>query len=133
MTQWFLLGPPEQGPFSPKQVLEMVRNGEISRETKLRKDDSAWFAAGEIGGLFEAAVRPTIRYRCPSCREEVRANVHHCSRCGSLFDDPLREVTEHRIRGGQAAEGADRPGQADGGRGSSMQSWLNRLRRRSDS
>lgn len=126
MAQWFLQGPPEQGPLSPQQVLTLVRSGEITRQTKLRKDDSAWFAAGDIGGLFESALKPTIRYRCPSCKAEVRSDVHHCSRCGSLFDLALRDVTEHSVRAHTAA--ADR--ENGGSRSSSMQNWLNKLRRR---
>ncbi len=127
MAQWFLLGPPEQGPLSPQQVLQMVRNGEITRQTKLRKDDSAWFSADEIGGLFEAALKPTIHYRCPSCRAEVSPNVHHCSRCGSLFDLALREVTEHHVRSSLTSSEP-----ASSNRNSSMQNWLNKIRRRSD-
>jgi hypothetical protein len=128
MTQWFMQSAAaELGPFAPSQVLEMVRRGEITRETKLKKDDSAWFPAGEIGGLFEAAVRPTVKYLCPICRGEVKIPPCECPHCGRQIDVAHRKVVEHTI------ETAGRNGQAPSGPGASMQSWLDKIRRRGNS
>jgi len=128
MPQWFMQSAAEElGPFSPSQVLEMVRRGEITRDTKLKKDDSAWFPAGEIGGLFEAAVRPTVRYLCPVCRSEVKIPPCQCAHCGRDIDVAHRQVIEHKI------ESVSHNGHAPGGPGASMQGWLNKIRRRGKS
>ncbi len=128
MTQWFMQSAAaELGPFAPSQVLDMVRRGEITRETKLKKDDSAWFPAGEIGGLFEAAVRSTVRYLCPVCRGEVKIPPCECPHCGRQIDVAHRNVVEHKI------ETASRNGQAPGGPGATMQGWLNKIKRRGNS
>jgi len=128
MTQWFMQSAAaELGPFAPSQVLEMVRRGEITRDTKLKKDDSAWFPAGEIGGLFEAAVRSTIRYLCPACRVEVKMPPCECPNCGRQIDVAYREVTQHQI------ESSARNSQTPGKPAVSMQGWLNKIRRRGSS
>ncbi len=128
MTQWFMQSAAaELGPFAPSQVLEMVRRGEITRETKLKKDDSAWFPAGEIGGLFEAALRPTIGYLCPVCRGDIKIPPCECPHCGRQVDVAHRKVTEHKI------ETSSPNGQTPGGPGVGMQGWLNKIRRRGKS
>jgi len=128
MTKWFVQsGEEERGPYTPSQVLDMVRKGQILQTTKLRKDNSAWFVAAEIGGLFEAAVKPTIRFRCPVCGAEVKQPPCSCPQCGRDLDMARREVIQNRI---EAAAPADKPATAPG---ASMQGWLSRITRRRDS
>ena len=45
------------GPMSPQELLEMVRVGDVTGTTLVRKNDSKWFRADSVGGLFEAAFR----------------------------------------------------------------------------
>lgn len=45
------------GPLSPQQLLELVRIGDVTVTTRVRKNDSSWFRADEVSGLFEAAFR----------------------------------------------------------------------------
>lgn len=131
MTQWFVQsGEEARGPFTPSQVLDLVRRGQIVPTTKLRKDDSAWFVASEIGGLFEAAVKPTVRFRCPVCGSEVKQPPCSCPQCGRDIDMARREVIQHRI---EVAAPGDKPPTAPGNSGATMQSWLSRIRRRRDS
>mgnify|MGYP000293648354 CR=1 FL=1 len=40
------------GPLRPSELLDKVRSGEVRPETMLRKDDSAYFQASDVGGLF---------------------------------------------------------------------------------
>jgi hypothetical protein len=40
---------------SAGDLLKKVREGEVTPQTHVRKEDSAWFPADEVGGLFEAA------------------------------------------------------------------------------
>jgi hypothetical protein len=45
------------GPMSPQELLEMVRVGDVTPTTPVRKNDSKWFRADTVGGLFESAFR----------------------------------------------------------------------------
>jgi hypothetical protein len=57
-TQWYceLMGKVE-GPLTSVQLLQKVKLGEITQDTPIRKNDSKWFPAIEVNGLFEAAFR----------------------------------------------------------------------------
>ncbi len=124
MAQWFVQSAEEVlGPYSPSEVLEQVRRGAITRETKLRKNDSAWFPAGEIGGLFEAALKPTVRFFCPGCGGTIKEPPCTCPHCDRHVDTARKEVVQHQI---EPSPRAAKPS----GPGASMQSWLSRLKRR---
>ena len=45
------------GPLTAAELLSKVRKGEIGDNTPIRKNDSNWFPAVEVNGLFEAAFR----------------------------------------------------------------------------
>ncbi|MCA9042598.1 MAG: DUF4339 domain-containing protein [Planctomycetaceae bacterium] len=46
-----------QGPLSSQQLIEMVQQGKVSRNTLVRRDgNSKWYRAENIGGLFSPAV-----------------------------------------------------------------------------
>lgn len=123
MAQWFVQSAEDVlGPFGPSDVLDMVRRGTIRRETKLRKDDSAWFPAEQIGGLFEAAAKPTIRFRCPECGGEIKQPPCRCPQCEQLIHRARREVIENHI----GVASAD--GHPDSGQATRMQEWLRRLK-----
>lgn len=129
MTSWFIQqkeGVQELGPFKPAELLEMVRKGEVVEDTILRKDDSAWFPASDVGGLFEAARRPTIQYFCPQCSTEVTEPPVVCFRCGREIREGITKITEHGIinRADQSATE-----QAS----SSVKRWLQRKRKKNDS
>ena len=120
MTKWFVQQDESQediGPLKPSELLELVRSGKVTSDSMLRKDDSNWFVAGEVGGLFEAAMRPTIRYYCPQCEVEVTEPPVTCHECGREIHRALTKITENTI-----------VSQADqnvlGGAGSSVKNWL---------
>jgi hypothetical protein len=71
----------EVGPLSPTELLTLVRRGEIKPETRLRKNDSAWFPASDVGGLFEAAARQEVRFHCPACNHQVPKPPVTCPKC----------------------------------------------------
>ena len=56
MAEWYfeMMGQPV-GPITGKQLLERVRSGDIVVDTPVRKDDSQWVPARDVGGLFTAA------------------------------------------------------------------------------
>lgn len=101
MTQWFIQsedGHQDLGPFRPNELLEMVRNGQVTRRTKIRRDDkTAWFTASDVGGLFEAAMRPTIQYFCPACDTEVGDPPIVCHHCGHKVRRAVTRITENTI------------------------------------
>ena len=57
-TKWFYkLGGRTVGPISGADLLVKVRDGTIAEGSWVRKDDSAWFPAEDVSGLFEQAFR----------------------------------------------------------------------------
>jgi hypothetical protein len=57
-TKWFYkLGGRTLGPISGSDLLAKVREGAIKEGSWVRKDDSAWFPAEDVSGLFEEAFR----------------------------------------------------------------------------
>jgi len=57
-TKWFYkLGGRTEGPISSADLLAKVREGAITEGSWVRKDDSAWFPAEDVSGLFEQAFR----------------------------------------------------------------------------
>ncbi|MFG0261675.1 MAG: DUF4339 domain-containing protein [Novipirellula sp. JB048] len=109
------------GPLRPSELLMKVRAGDVKPDTLIRKDDSAWFVAAEVGGLFEAAMRPTIEHFCPQCERPVSEPPVHCAHCGCEVHKALTRITENTISGGTLVSG--QPGR-------SVQSWLQRKMRR---
>lgn len=124
MTSWFIQTDDDRddlGPFRPSELLQKVRAGEVKRDTKLRKDNSAWFSAGEVGGLFEAAMRPTIEYFCPQCKKRVSAPPVVCNYCGREIHQAVTRITENTI-----ADPDDKRHNEQAGR--SVQNWLRKKR-----
>lgn len=115
MTQWFIQadeGHRDLGPYPPDELLQMVRSGEVTRNTRIRRDDeSVWFMASEVGGLFEAAMRPTIQYFCPVCETEVSDPPKVCHHCGHKIRRAVTKITENTIinRQDQPRANAPRP------------------------
>ncbi len=121
MTQWFVQQADDRddlGPYRPSELLDLVRSGEVSKDTRVRKGSSAWFAAGDVGGLFEAALRPTIEYFCPQCETEVSEPPTSCPKCGREIRQGITRITEHAI-----TQRTDMP--VNGGTaGGSVKRWL---------
>ena len=69
------------GPLTPAELLEKVRTGEITFDTKIRKDDSQWVAASEVGDLFERAVAVKKKQVCPYCQVEIGKPPIQCPGC----------------------------------------------------
>ena len=125
MNQWFVLHESEaRGPFTPKELLTMVRRGTITEATKLRKDNSSWFPAREVGGLFEAAVKPTVVLHCPDCQAVIPQPPCMCPGCGRQVENARREVVQNRIdaRSESATKNVIT---------ASMQNWLNKVKKKS--
>ncbi|MBD54801.1 MAG: hypothetical protein CMM05_06945 [Rhodopirellula sp.] len=124
MTRWFVQQDESQedlGPLRPSELLEMVRGGKVTSESMLRKDDSNWFSASNVGGLFEAAMRPTIRYFCPQCETEVTEPPVNCHECGREIQRALTQITENSIVNQEDQS-------VVGNAGNSVKNWLKKKR-----
>jgi hypothetical protein len=122
VTSWFIKSDDEDlGPYRPSELLQKVRSGEVTRQTQLRKDDSAWFLAGDVGGLFEAALRPTIEYFCPQCETPVSEPPVTCSQCGRELHRAVTKITENSISDPQQESVTEHAGR-------SVQNWLRKKR-----
>ncbi|MCA9140460.1 MAG: hypothetical protein KDB00_27000 [Planctomycetales bacterium] len=112
----------EVGPLRPRELLTLVRKGEIKPETRLRKDDSAWFPAADVGGLFEAAVRREVLYYCPACGQRIGPPPRTCPNClRDIGRNEARVVVPEKVKGDIALHGQiDEPKEAQ----NSVQSWL---------
>ena len=131
MTNWYVQHPDPDfeeefiGPLRPSELLKMVREGEVGPEHLLRKDDSAWFEAREVGGLFEAAMRPTIRLFCPRCNTLIPEVPIICHKCGLEVQKAREEITENTIENPN-----DKSITSQAGR--SVQKWLQKKVRKKD-
>ncbi len=83
------------GPLTPKQLLEKVKEGEVMPQTLVRKDDSQWVEAGEVGGLTDAATKNRV-YSCPFCGAPLKRPPSTCRGCTRWieFSDDYRDPTE---------------------------------------
>jgi hypothetical protein len=99
MSDWYIQVEESEnlGPFGPSELLSMVRSGDVTRESVIRKHNTGWYAASDVGGLFEAAMRPTIEYLCPQCETEVSEPPVVCDHCGRKIRHALTKITEHSI------------------------------------
>ncbi|TWU05602.1 GYF domain-containing protein [Stieleria varia] len=126
MTSWFVQRmdgnyQTEVGPLRPAELLAMVRSGEVTPGSFVRKDDSAWFEASKVGGLFEAAERPTVHYYCPQCETEVKEPPVTCPKCLRDIRKAHEVLTENKIATKRSDQASDAP-QSSAKR--SMQNWL---------
>jgi hypothetical protein len=69
------------GPLSPSELIEKIRAGQVKEDTLIRKDDSQWVSASQVGGLFEAAQRKETRLICPYCGHDVDRPPTTCKSC----------------------------------------------------
>lgn len=127
MSLWYVQSAESDvGPLRPAELLDLVRGGKVVAETMVRKDDSSWFAAREVGGLFEAARRPTIEHFCPDCGEKVGQPPTHCARCIKDLMKTKTKITEHSVGGGRSSTPPSSNGPSD-----SAKRWLQRRRKNS--
>ncbi|TWU19134.1 DUF4339 domain-containing protein [Allorhodopirellula heiligendammensis] len=116
MTAWFVQqGNEELGPLRPADLLALVRDGTVHPETRVRKDDSSWFAASAVGGLFEAARRPTIEHYCPHCENvRVAPPPTTCPKCDQTLTKTRERIIENSLSksNSQASDSAASQGPA---------------------
>ena len=101
MATWYVrTEEAELGPLKPSQLLTMIREGELVGGTPIRKDDSAWFPAREVGGLFDAARRPTIEHYCPACDARCPEPPCQCPTCMQYLERTRKNIIHHDVQAG---------------------------------
>lgn len=124
VTEWFVQteSDAELGPLRPSELLALVRSGKVTRQTLVRSNNSSWVVAGDVGGLFEAALRPTIQYLCPQCENEVSEPPVRCTHCGRKIHRGITRIIEHGSLQPASAPLAQRYGSAR--RNGATSRWL---------
>ena len=83
MAKWYYrTAEGEVGPLRPSELREHVAAGKIQPQTLIRKGDSHWVEAAQVGGLFEAAARGGSHFQCPFCGHEIDPPPTRCAHCG---------------------------------------------------
>ncbi len=123
MTAWFVQRENEEiGPLRPADLLTLVRDGSVNPDTMIRKDDSSWFPASSVGGLFEAARRPTIEHYCPHCDNvRVAPPPTTCPKCDRALTKTRERIIENSLSK-SSRRSADSP--ASQGPARSARRWL---------
>jgi len=123
MPLWFYISEGrELGPLKGSELLERVRDQTITQTTLVRKDESAWFPAGEVGGLFAAASKPTVEYNCPDCGSTVSKPPCYCRKCRRALDYARPKFIEHNV------EGFERPQEKRDTKTESWKQWVRKLK-----
>ncbi|WP_153556551.1 DUF4339 domain-containing protein [Roseimaritima sediminicola] len=123
MSEWFVRqNETEIGPVDGSGLLDMIREGAVKQDTLVRKNDSAWFEARSVGGLFEAASKSSTNYYCPECNAAVRKPPCVCPGCRIQLNYARAKVVENKIDGYEPA--------AKPKRSASVQNWLRRVQTR---
>jgi hypothetical protein len=87
----------EYGPVTPLELLDLIRNGTVLRDTPLKKDDSQWVMAQDVNGLFASAAKPSIAYFCPGCGKEISKPPSRCSKCDVHVDRANQKLVHHDL------------------------------------
>jgi hypothetical protein len=97
MPQWFyrINGHAEFGPIGASDLLELIRQGQVDGQTEIRKDDSAWVLACEINGLWQAAGRPTVEFKCPYCESAIEKPPTWCKSCRKDVAKSVGQLVRH--------------------------------------
>ncbi|QDV10913.1 hypothetical protein CA51_07670 [Rosistilla oblonga] len=127
MSQWFIQqdAETELGPLRPSELLDLVRQGVVTRETLCRKENSPWCHAQDVGGLFRAAESQVVGYRCPYCQKSVNEPPTYCKGCNKYVDEGieiLRDARGRKLEG--KAQAFDTPKEST----ASWTSWVTKLK-----
>ncbi len=113
-TEWYYQSMGSQvGPLTSGEFLRKVRAGEVVPTTQVRKNDSQWVAAAEVGGLFEEANKPVFSKICPYCGTAVTEKPPCvCPSCDRLLHRLMqkREATHVVMPTAQEGNPADANG-----------------------
>ncbi len=85
----------EIGPIGSRELLELIRNGEVKSHTQVRKDDSQWVQACEVNGLWQAVGLPSVLFHCPFCDGNIDKPPSRCPNCRKEIAKAVGELVKH--------------------------------------
>ena len=92
MSQWYYrTRDGEVGPLKPSDLLKHVATGEILPHTLVRKGDSQWVEANQVGGLFDAAATGGTTFQCPFCGSKIDKPPTRCANCSRAVETAYRK------------------------------------------
>lgn len=96
---WFYKSPTgsEMGPVNPQELLELIRNGSVLRDTWIKKDNSQWVKAEDVNGLLQKAAQPSTAYFCIHCGKPVAKPPTRCERCDLHVDKATQKLVHHDL------------------------------------
>jgi hypothetical protein len=96
---WFYKSPTgsEMGPVNPQELLELIRNGSVLRDTWIKKDNSQWVKAEEVNGLMQKAAQPSTAFFCNHCGKSIAKPPSRCERCEVHVDNPTQKLVHHDL------------------------------------
>ena len=92
------------GPVKPGELLQLIRDGELSEDTLVRKDDSQWVRSVEINGLWQAAARPDTEFCCPVCSTSLPKPPCRCPKCLKYVDKAVGKIKKASVNAKQLAK-----------------------------
>lgn len=87
----------EYGPVSPVELLDLIRNGTVLRDTLVKKDNSPWVKVEDVNGLLATAAKPSIAYFCPTCGKQISQPPSRCHRCDLHVDKATQKMVQHDL------------------------------------
>lgn len=87
----------EYGPVGPVELLDLIRNGTVLRDSLVKKDDSQWVKVEDVNGLMANAAKPSIAYFCPTCGKQVSKPPCRCHRCDLHVDKATQKMVQHDL------------------------------------
>ncbi|MEZ6090404.1 MAG: DUF4339 domain-containing protein [Pirellulaceae bacterium] len=126
MSEWFIQHDEETeiGPLRPSELLDLVRKGIVTPETLCRKEDSPWYRAQDVGGLFKAAESQVVGSRCPFCQKRISTPPTYCKGCSKYVDEGVEVLRDPNGRSAATAKDFDLPRETL----SSWTNWVARLK-----
>ncbi|QDV67420.1 hypothetical protein Poly24_11150 [Rosistilla carotiformis] len=127
MSQWFVQQDEdtEIGPLRPSELLDLVRQGVVTRQTLCRKEDSPWCYAQDVGGLFQAAESQVASYRCPHCQKSISQPPTFCKGCNKYVDEAIEVL---RDASGRKLDAKSQAFASTKGSVSKWSDWVSRLK-----
>lgn len=125
MAVWYCeVNGAQEGPLSSSQLIAKIREGEVDKDTPVRKDDSQWVAAIEINGLFAAASKPIMRKLCPYCEALIQSSPPcECPGCSRQ----IHRVVNRSEPSPVLANGEPNPEARGGQGGVGIKRWVKKL------
>jgi hypothetical protein len=95
MSEWYyrIDGKSEKGPLGSSKLVELIRAGTIKSDTEVRKGNSKWIRACEVNGLWNAAILPSVLFRCPHCEAAISKPPVDCAKCVRNPNQKLHRYT----------------------------------------